>query len=62
MGEFKLSRIDLAGVETILAEGTSPYPLLMDRDDRQDRAGNFRRSGVRFVVTDADGAVVEWDQ
>jgi hypothetical protein len=61
MGEFSLSRVDLAGVEVELASASSPWPLLIERDDRIERAGNFRKSGVIFRVTDSEGQEVEWE-
>ena len=61
MGEFSLSRVDLAGVEVELASASSPWPLLIERDDRIERAGNFRKSGVIFRVTDGEGQEVEWE-
>lgn len=61
MSDFKLSRVDLAGVEVTITEASSPWPLLVERDDRAERAGNFRKSGVIFRVTDSEGQEVEWE-
>lgn len=44
-----------------ITEANSPWPLLVERDDRAERAGNFRRSGVIFRVTDGEGQEVEWE-
>lgn len=62
MADFTLSKVDLSGVEQTLMEANTKELLLLERDERSENAGPFRKSGVIYRVTNDEGQEVEWDE